>query len=212
MVFKQIMAVMLGAVALASQAQVVSGTNVLVNPTSSYGANFTITVLQEPTGNPTTIWLQKTDASFAGTSTITPVTWNVDEEADYYLMKKGAVLSPDTIASGLLTPLFTTDHRYTIQVGLNDSFYLGIVTGVGGIGGVGPNRNVFGWVELQNASTGLSRIDSAMAYGFGGIVVGTTNTVAVPESGTGAQLMLGLIGLAGLATAGRMQRKPASLC
>lgn len=191
---KHFAAALLGTVAMASQAQVVSGTNVLVAPSPFQGANLAITVLQEPTGNTTTIWLQKTDATFARTSTLTPVTWNVDEEADYYLVNQGAVLTSATVASGQFTPLFTTDHPYTVQVGLNDSFYLGIVTGLGGTAGVGPNRNIFGWVKLQNASTGLTVIDSAMAYGFDGIVAGSTTTV--PESSTGMQFTLGLAGLA----------------
>jgi hypothetical protein len=190
----KIVAALFGTLAAIAQAQVVSDTNVLISPTALHNANFMVTVLQEPSRNETGIFLKKTDNAVSGLSTITPVTWTVDEEADFYLINKGDVLTSATIAAGNFKPLFTTDHPYSLDVGLNDKFYLGIVTGLGGVAGVGPNRNIFGWAEFQNSATGLTILHSAMAYGYSGIVGGTIT--AVPELDTSALLGFGLISLA----------------
>ena len=165
-------------------------TQVGIAPTTDHGANYTITVFQTPDrSDPTTLWLSKVDN--AGTSTLRPTTWNVDQEADYYLAPAGAVASAQTIASAQFSPLFTLDHPYSLNVPLNSDFYLAIATTYRG---PGFERDVWGWVHLKNTASGLTQLGSAMAYDEGGIVVGTMT--AVPEPGTFAQLGMGLVALA----------------
>ena len=114
--------------------------------------------------------------------------------ADFYLVSAGSTFSKATIASGNFTPLFNTDQPHTVSVPYDPtqstSFYLGINTGLG-FSNNRPNRDVFGWVQLSNSSTGMSIISSAMAYGEAGIIVGTLNTVPVPEADTSAMLLMG---------------------
>ena len=195
--FKHYIALSLGLMVGLSNAQVVSGTHVIGTSSNFEGAALQLTVLQEAEPrygyfNPTSIWLAKSDNVFTQQTTITPVTWNVDEMADLYLAQAGDVLTTETIAEGRFSPLLTIDTPYAITVDLDSDFYLGMVTGVGGNGN-GPNRDVFGWVHLQNSAEGLTVLDSAMAYGYAGMVVGTVT--AVPELSTTGQLALGLLAL-----------------
>lgn len=139
------------------------------------GAQYRFTVFQDEAGtDPTSL--------FVGLSgqALTAVAWNVDEEADYYLVPNLAVFSAATISSGIFPPLFVLDQPHTINVGFSD-FYLGINTGQGVSGGQ-PNRNVFGWAHfVNNQQTGLQMIGNAVTYGNAGIIVGTTNVIPVPE-------------------------------
>jgi len=181
-----------------AHAVVISDSKILLSPSTAYGANYAITAIQSATyDDPTTMWFTKQDG--LGKSTLKPVTWNVDQEADYYLAGSGSIFTPDSIDAGQFKPLFTLDHGYLLDVPFPGDFYLGVATtGPGPIPGGAPTsgfaRNVFGWVHLKNDARGLSILGSAMAYGEGGIIVGTTT--AVPEPGT---FLLSAIGLAGLA-------------
>ena len=194
---KHCIALSLGLMVGLSNAQVVSGTHVIGTSSKSDATIFDLTIVQA--GGPqygytdtTSIVLAKSDNVFTQQTTITPVTWNVDEMADLYLAQAGDVLTTETIAEGRFSPLLTIDTPYAITVDLDSDFYLGIVTGVGGNGN-GPNRDVFGWVHLQNSAEGLTVLDSAMAYGYAGMVVGSVT--AVPELSTTGQLALGLLAL-----------------
>lgn len=123
---------------------------------------------------------------------VTAVAWNVDEEADYYLVPNLAVFSAATISSGIFPPLFALDQPHTINVGFGD-FYLGINTGQGFAGGQ-PSRNVFGWVHfVNNSQTGLQMIGNAVTYGNSGIIVGTTNVIPVPEPSIMALIAAGAV-------------------
>lgn len=179
-----------------SNAQVVSGTHVIGSFFDGEGELRVIQAAEPQYGylNSTSIWLAKSDNVFTQQSTITPVTWQLDEGADLYLAQVGDVLTTATIAEGGFSPLLVNGTPYQITVNSTSDFYLGIVTGVGG-GNNGPNRDVFGWVHLQSSLQGLKVLDSAMAYGYGGIVVGTVT--AVPELSTSWQLALGLLALGG---------------
>jgi hypothetical protein len=164
-----------------------------------------LTVLQtEPSSpndsNPTTLFFNKTDDPETKLSTLTAVTWNVDEEADYYLAPKGSEFSAATIGSGHFSPLMVFDNGYSIQVPYNEfsltDFYLGINTGVGSASldptHYAPNRDVFGWVHLRNSTNGLQMIDNAVAYGTRGIFIGTADVVPVPLPGAYILFLLGL--------------------
>jgi hypothetical protein len=61
------------------------------------------------------------------------------------------------------------------------NFYLGVTTGVGFTNGH-PNRNVFGWLELNNTGTELLPVANAVDYGDGGIIIGTTTPAPEPAS------------------------------
>jgi hypothetical protein len=125
------------------------------------------------------------------------VVWNVDEEADYYLVPNLAVFSAATISLGQFPPLFVLDHPSSLNVGFGD-FYLGINTGQGISGPGQPNRNVFGWAHFVNdAQTGLHMIDNAVTYGNQGIIVGTTTAIPVPEGEVSVLVIVGFCILVG---------------
>lgn len=194
-IFQRVFLAMAMAWAFSAHAVVVHGGNtVTLNPSTQYGANYLLSVNQSPGPdyNGTGIWLSKTDAFFAFKSTLAPVTWNVDEEADFYLANSGDVLSAATLAQGQFAQLFTIDRPGTVEVPYPGTFYLAIVTGTG-FDGIRPNRNVYGWAKFQNSYTGLTLLDSAMAYAEGGIVVGSLTALPVPEPSTLVQMALGLL-------------------
>jgi len=181
------------------EATVVTNTNVTFDNShlSPFG-DYSLTVLQNEAGDYTTMWFDKTELPSGIASSLTPITWNVDEEADYYLAPQGSGFSAASIAAGQFTPFFVVDNPSTIQVPY-DNFYLGINTGVGFTGPpFHPRRDVFGWVHLLNTPNGLEMLGNAMAYGTQGIYIGTVNTVPEPESGSLlclAMILLGLITL-----------------
>jgi hypothetical protein len=165
----------------------ISNSNFIFVPDTSFGAQFRFTVFQnESATDPTSLLLTLNG------STLTPVAWNVDEEADYYLVPNLAVFSAATISLGQFPPLFVTDHPSSLNVGFGD-FYLGINTGQGIVGPGQPRRDVFGWVHFVNdAQTGLHMIDNAVTYGNQGIIIGTTTAIPVPEPHTFALVIGGL--------------------
>lgn len=171
----------------------IANSNFLFVPDPSFGAQFRFTVFQdEAATDPTSLFI-----TVSG-STLTPVMWNVDEEADYYLVPNLAVFSAATISLGQFPPLFVLDHPSPLNVGFGD-FYLGINTGQGIVGPGQPRRDVFGWVHFVNdAQTGLHMVDNAVTYGNQGIIVGTTTAIPVPEAQTFALVITGLCLVLGL--------------
>jgi hypothetical protein len=173
------LSLLIGGIALiVSQARagtVVGSNFIAVLDPSFPGAQYRFTVYQDEAGtDPTSLFV-----SLNG-QVMTAIGWNVDEEADYYLVPNLAVFSAATISSGIFPPLFALNQPHAINVGFGD-FYLGINTGQGVSGGQ-PNRNVFGWAHFVNDSqTGLHMIGNAVTYGNAGIIVGTTNVIPVPE-------------------------------
>lgn len=178
-----------------AHAVVISDTQIRLSGTNS---DYSITAIQSASyDDPTTMWFTKSDTSTS--STLTPNSWNIDQEADYYLVKAGDTFTTEAIAAGKFTPLFTTDHPFTLAVPYPGTFYLGVATGYSY-----TSRDVLGWAKIRNDASGLTLLGSAMSYGEGGIIVGTTT--AVPEPG---RAMLMLLGLSSLAFA-RRQRRPAN--
>ena len=167
-----------GIVLIVSQARAdtVIGSNFIAVPDPSVpGAQYRFTVYQdEPATDPTSLFVA------LSAQVMTAIAWNVDEEADYYLVPNLAVFSAATISSGIFPALFALNQPHAINVGFSD-FYLGINTGQGFAGGH-PNRNVFGWAHfVNNQQTGLQMISNAVTYGNAGIIVGTTTVIPVPE-------------------------------
>lgn len=71
------------------------------------------------------------------------------------------------------------------------TFYLGIHTG----GNFQPwffDRSVFGWAEVAYSPNGLQLIRSAVTYDQNGIIVGSLNTIPIPEPETYLMLTVGL--------------------
>lgn len=185
-----------------AHAIVISDSNVTVAPTTAFGASYAITTTQSSTYYDITTMLFVKKDNF-GKTILMPVAWNLDAGADYYLVKPGEIFTPNSISSRQFKPFFILDKAYVLEVPFPGEFYLGVATtGPGPIPGGEPTseigRNVWGWVHLVNDASGLSAVGSAMAYGEGGIVIGTT--IAIPEPGT---LLLSAIGMAGLALARR---------
>ena len=168
------------------QADTISNSNFIVVPDTTMGAQFRFTVFQDQAAtDPTSLLI-----ALSG-SVMTPVAWNVDEEADYYLVPNLAVFSAATISLGQFPPLFAANQPHSLNVGFGD-FYLGINTGQGFVGAGQPRRDVFGWVHFVNdAQTGLHMIDNAVTYGNQGIIVGTTTAIPVPEPRAFALFILG---------------------
>ena len=190
-----------------AHADVVMNTNVTWSSGQpSFFGQYQATVCQTTNCDYTETWFNKVNkyGSYIGAdggsrygnySTLTTTNWAVDEEADYYLVPYEAEFSAANIASGQFSPLFVLDHPYSIDVPFG-TFYLGVNTGTGfSIDGNGfgvPGRSVFGWMRMNNSSTGLQMVSNAMAYGTNGIYIGTTDTVPVPEPETYAMMLAGL--------------------
>jgi hypothetical protein len=192
-------ALMLAGYAGVAQAAVVADSQFRVQSDVSTPSTYMFTVEQAfAFSDYTSIWVAKLDQQ--STSTLAPISWNLDIEADYYLVRPGDEFTLANVSAGLFQPLFTTDHPYELAIPLTGDFYLGVAT----TGPVpfdsprmtpyNPVRNVWGWAHFSNGPTGLSLLGSAMAYGESGIVVGTLT--AVPELNAGVLMPLGLLGVA----------------
>lgn len=178
----------------AAQAVVVADTNITL-ASNDNRADYAITINQDATyRDPTTLWFNKKNNYL--TSTLTPVTWNIDQEADYYLVSDGDAFTPENIASGKFQPLFTLDHPYSLDVPVFGDFYLGVATTATFSTAPRPtyaSRDVWGWTRISNGLNGLRMVNNAVAYNEGGIIVGTINAIAVPEPSTLSLVSLGLV-------------------
>jgi hypothetical protein len=126
---------------------------------------------------------------------LTFTTTNIDEGSDWYLADYGDEFSTRTIEAGEFGPLWGTWQHETITV--SGEFYLGVNTGKGYYededGYFHELRDVFGWVKLRNTPEGIEQLDCAVAYGNGGIIIGTSTVVPEPSQ---FGLVAGLIALA----------------
>ena len=169
---------------LAGQTVVVND-NIEFVPESFVGANHRGSIQQVAAGDVTSVWFD-----YDGNN-LTAVTWNIDEESDWYVVDPGDPFGFSTLASGRFTPIFTVDNpRPPVFVGSNE-FYLGVSTTSTNGEGItepycSPNdflcRNVFGWVRLRNVFGQLEMVENAVAYGSLGIIVGTTDLVPEPQA------------------------------
>lgn len=125
------------------------------------------------------------------------VTFNVDEGADIFVVRPGDAFGNAFVQSGqgaFIMGVSATAGLPTRQVNVGQDFYLAARTRIGTFDAT--TFNVFGWAHFKVDGQGLPQlVDSAMAFGEGGIVVGTLQAVPVPEPGTSALMGLGLAGL-----------------
>jgi hypothetical protein len=185
---------------LAGQTVVVDD-NIMFVPDSAFGlGNHRGTVQQIAAGDSTSVWFD-----YDG-SHLTAVTWNLDEESDWYVVNPGDAFGFASLESGQFTPIFTTDNsRGPVFVG-DGEFYLGVSTSGQGLPVPFPQRNVFGWVRLEGTAipgfppiipaTGrLEMLGNAVAYNSLGIIVGTAEVVPEPSGITLGWLALVALGL-----------------
>lgn len=172
-----------------------------------------ITVMQSPVEqDPTGLWFIQTDR--AGQSALTPLSWTLDEGVDVYLVEAGQAFTPEAISAGLFRTWATPTGGNTLTVPSTGAFYLGLATtgpsrlpdgswgGYPGWDKGKPIRNVWGWLELLNEGGTLTMRGNAMAYGEGGIIVGTTTPVPEPHA-----YGLSVLGLTGLLAASARRRR-----
>ena len=112
---------------------------------------------------------------------------NIDEGSDWYTANFGQSFTETAILNnqfplwgGVPNPVI--GNQFVVPIG--STFFLAANTGVGfEPSGLAPNRQHFGWVELQaNSTTDLLLLDNAVAYSDGGILIGQ-NVAPEPDGG-----------------------------
>jgi len=99
-----------------ANAGVVVNSNFTLVPDMSSGANYRFTAFQNEAGtDPTSLWVALNG------QTLMPVTWNIDEEADYYLVPNMAIFSAATISLGIsrLFSSWTTQVRSILVLAIS---------------------------------------------------------------------------------------------
>lgn len=151
---------------------------------SNLGTNYALTVYQDAARTDfTSVFFEWS------TTNLIFRDYNIDESSDWYFADYGDVFTTTTITQGTFT-LFN-QVNVSFNVGY-DEFYLGVNTGIGFTNSA-PRRDVYGWVLLTNAPSGLSIVNSAVAYNEGGIVIGQLQVV--PEASSLALLLFASVGL-----------------
>jgi hypothetical protein len=172
-----------------TNAIVIPGTNVTLSNGSFAGADYALTVYQDSSAtDPTSIFFDVTN------STLSIVTYNIDEASDWFLTSLNDEFSSSTISSNDFQVLI--QHAPSFQINDVDAgfgdFYLGVNTG--NDQGIGfPPRNIYGWAQLRNSGGSLTLLDSAVSYAGNGIMIGTTQVVPEPSASV---LIGGLLALA----------------
>ncbi len=163
---------------LAAQAAVYTG-NILLSPNPGLGAEYALTVFQDPQAtNPTTILFNYTDAKLIFVNS------NIDEGSDWYHITASAVFLHHTIANGDFTVFIKSDFSGFTTNPIDaptGRLFLGVNTGIG-FSDTGPNRQFYGWVALESDGDTLSLVESAITYDQPGIVTGTPTTIPEPSS------------------------------
>jgi hypothetical protein len=107
-----------------------------------------------------------------------------------FFVQSNSPVTLQAIQAGSYTEL--GDSTYVFNI--NAPFYIGVYAGYPDT--FAANRTypdpMFGWVELVNNRGTIQLLDSALAYGSGGIYAGTQTIIPLPEPGT---LGLGLLGV-----------------
>jgi hypothetical protein len=99
----------------------------------------------------------------------------LNAESDWYLVGEGDIFSGATIASNqfpVIAKGTTPLPPVSIPLGV---LYLGVNAGM-------PNRDVFGWIQLNNTGTELIPLSNAVAYNEPGIIIGTTTPAPEPAT------------------------------
>ena len=171
--------------------QIVEDTNITVN--SSIGS-FGLTVFQTPeSGENGDITGVSGSVTLAGQiATLLFDNTGLDEGSDWFATNLGDPFTGDAIESGQFDPLVVlqgSDGVFfgSLDVEVNQSFFLGVNTGVDPID-FQPSRQHFGWGEFLVTQNGeLQILDSAVAYDRTGIVIG--QSVAIPEPSLGLLML-----------------------
>lgn len=165
---------------------------------SALGTNFNLSVDQTQDGDYTGVFLTYDQGLLTG------VSLNTDQGADIFVVQPGlafdkaAALEPSLtqflIGPSIQAPFDGARHIDSVgTVNVGQDFYLGVQTRAV----IYNDFTVFGWAHFKTDSTGaIQMVDSAMAYGEAGIVIGTRQALAVPEASTMSLMSMGLIGLA----------------
>ena len=155
---------------------------------------FQATVLQTVDADGTSTWFEVT----ADFSTLEVVSWNLDDESDWYVVQPGELFSAAGIANGEYPILFTMDDPrppVALESAPDGFVYLGFNTGVSYDDDppveLADYRDVFGWVKLGlDGNFAWYAEASAAAYDATGIVVGTT--IGIPEPSSAWLIGIGL--------------------
>jgi hypothetical protein len=190
------------------------------------GRHHQVTVHQESTLNDYTSFFF--DSEFDPLTSI-PVlknfSYNLDEGSDWYLVREGDSFTPQAIANGdvvtlvepgsaangkVIDPTYWSNwpipgvDPFPLQA-WQTSFYLGFATSLGFEDF--PERDIYGWVELQfyptlgsSVPSRLRMLGSATAFDSGGIVIGSLQAVPEPSS-----LVIGAMGLLACGCRRRME-------
>ena len=165
-------------------AVVLTNSNVQLSPSMILGEDFGITIFQDSGGEDPTSFLFGFDGSV-----LTGIGMNADEGSDWYLTDSGDSFTRNAILSEAFPVLATSDEMgftFNSVTAGTDNFFLGFTTS--GFSSTGfPDRDVFGWVEIESSGTDLMIVQSAISYSEGddtqrGIIVGTSQ--AIPEPST----------------------------
>lgn len=183
-----------------SPAVIIPDTHLILGGAGSSGSDsydYSLSVSQNTTNTDTTAILFNLDQG-----NLTFVNTLVDEGSDWYVASEDDIFQAANINSGLFTTFVQrrsgqSPITNTINLSIGD-FFLAVNTGDST-----DSHNIFGWVKLNYNGTSLTYLDSAVAYGELGIMVGANQ--AVPEPGTYA-LLVGGATLA-FATLRRRRRK-----
>ncbi|AWI55402.1 hypothetical protein DEH84_17565 (plasmid) [Aquabacterium olei] len=176
-----------------AHAVVLSDTQVILESGASHGADYELLVNQAPEREDlTAVFFNKQNA--AGSSRLGVVTSTVDQGVDLFLVRAGDVISSAALAEGRYPVLKELGALAFVDVPLPGDFYLGLATTDYVYASEYQTRNVWGWAHFRNDAAGLRLLGSAVAYGEGGIVVGTITPVPEPST-----LLLACLGLTGIA-------------
>lgn len=176
-----------------AHAVVLSDTQVLLESGASQGADYLLLVNQAPEREDlTAVFFNKQNA--ADSSRLGVETYTVDQGVDLFLVQAGDVISSAALSQGRYPVMKELGALAFVDVPLPGDFYLGLATTDYMYASEYQTRNVWGWAHFRNDGAGLRLLGSAVAYGEGGIVAGTTT--AVPEPSALVLVCLGLTGIA----------------
>ena len=179
-------------------ADVVEDTNITLAGGDELG-DFSLTVFQDAGGTDPTLIVfdvatSGTDLVFNFANTL------VDEGSDWFTADFGQSFTAATILNdefgfwgGVEPGTSNLILGNDIVVPIGTPFFLAVNTGSGfSADTISPNRQHFGWVQLQaNSATDIVILDNAVSYSDGGILIGQN---IVPEPGGGLLIALATLG------------------
>ncbi len=166
-------------------AAVIQSSNIVLTEDDIYRADYMLTIYQNE---------EATDYTSLGFivsgSTLSHGGHTLDEGSDWYSVGLGDEFSVANIANGDFLALHQSWPAEHNDLNVSGYFYLGVATSQGT-----SERDIFGWVRLQNIGGVVSMVDNAVSYAGTGIIVGTTQ--AVPEPASVVMISLGGVVIVG---------------